>query len=348
MKKLVFILLGLLILSSTVFGFWRMQFRESKHQIIEAENIREEYSHVVEFAVENRRSDRTISITDGVKHSVPLSKIRGGGPAKDGIPSIDDPKFVSVEESNEYLDDSGLGIAISVNGTHRFYPNQILVWHEIVNDQIGDMPVVITYCPLCATGVVYDPVVDGEALEFGTSGKLWNSNLVMYDRTTDTYWSQVLGEAIVGELTGVKLDLLPYENISWEDWKLMYPDGEVLSKKTGHFRNYNRDPYGGYYGNSALYFPVDNEDDRYHRKEITYGVEIDGEYKAYPIEELEKGHEEFRDMLAGVGLRIEYDKITQVAKFFNSETGEEIVPVYGFWFSWISVHPETDIYVFEK
>ena len=142
-------------------------------------------------------SSRKIFVTEDVKHSIPLDEIRGGGPPKDGIPSVDAPKFISIKEADAFLDDtSDIMLGIEVKGEARFYPYQILVWHEIVNDTIQDEPVLVTYCPLCATGVAFDRRVDGEAREFGVSGLLWESNLLMYNRTPgagkETIWARFL------------------------------------------------------------------------------------------------------------------------------------------------------------
>lgn len=318
----------------------------SPHEQLDSEATEDDNSNngTKETNIESPTDDTRILITDGVKHTVPLSSILSGGPPKDGIPSIDNPKFISVSSANKEIDDEGLGIAVSFNGIDRFYPNQILVWHEIVNDTIGGQPVLITYCPLCGTGIVFNPLVDGKQSEFGTSGKLWNSNLVMYDRQTESYWSQVLGRSIVGSQAGDKLTLLPYQNITYADWKKEHPQGEVLSTDTGFFRNYNSDPYGGYYTNRDVFFPVDNTDDRYHPKEFIYGVEIDNNFKAYPQEELKKSESVFRDTFAGLELELAYNKNNQTLIITNLATGAEVVPVFGFWFSWISVHPETEVY----
>ena len=285
-----------------------------------------------------------ILITDGVKHTVPLGDILSGGPPQDGIPSIDNPTFISINEANEEIDDDGLGIAVSFNGDNRFYPNQILVWHEIVNDTVGGQAALVTYCPLCGTGIVFEPIVNGRQTEFGTSGKLWNSNLVMYDRQTQSYWSQVLGRGIVGEQAGTKLTLLPYQNMTYEDWKKEYPDGTVLSTDTGFFRNYNSDPYGSYYTDVDVFFPVDNTDSRYHPKAFTYGIEINGQFRVYPQEELAKTSGTITDTFAGKTLELSYNKDNQRLVITDTATGEEVVPVFGFWFSWISVHPETDVF----
>jgi len=288
--------------------------------------------------------ERTLRITNGVTHSVPLNSIISGGPPKDGIPSIDRPKFVSIEKANEYINDGGLGISVSVNDTHRFYPNQILVWHEIVNDVIDGQPVLVTYCPLCATGIVFDATVQGEATEFGTSGKLWNSNLVMYDRRTSSYWSQVLGEAIVGEMTGTALELLPHDNLLYADWKKLHPDGEVLSRDTSFIRNYKVDPYGGYYSSPSVFFRLDYESELFHPKEITYGIRINESFKAYTLVELQKGEADFEDELAQVPLRVSFDKELRIIDIRRTDNDSEIIPTFGFWFSWFSVHPDTEVY----
>ena len=156
--------------------------------------------------------------TNGVKHLIPLDKIRGGGPPKDGIPSIDDPVFAGVQDS-QFMSDSDTVIGLYINGEARAYPLFILVWHEIVNDTVGGVPVAVTYCPLCYTNQVFERVIDGQEVEFGTSGKLYNSNLLMYDRLTDSYWSQALGLAVKGDLTGHELDLVPFDVITWDTGK---------------------------------------------------------------------------------------------------------------------------------
>jgi len=133
-------------------------------------------------------SKLTIMETNGVKHLIPLDRIKGGGPPKDGIPSIDNPVFASIQDSH-FMSDSDTVIGLEINGQAKAYPLFILVWHEIVNDIVGGTPVAITYCPLCYTNQVFERIIDGQAVEFGTSGKLYNSNLLMYDRFTESYWS---------------------------------------------------------------------------------------------------------------------------------------------------------------
>ena len=181
--------------------------------------------------------------TDFTRHSVPLDEIISGGPPKNGIPSIDDPIFVPVAEAE--LPEHEPVIGLIVNGDARAYPLRILIWHEIVNDVIGGVPVAVTYCPLCNTGIVFDRRVGDQVLEFGTTGKLRHSDLVMYDRTSESWWQQFLGEAIVGELTGAQLVMLPARLESFAKFKERAPAGRVQVPGSDA-RAYGANPYAGY------------------------------------------------------------------------------------------------------
>lgn len=299
-------------------------------------------------------NNKEIMITDRVKHSVPLDEILGGGPPKDGIPSIDRPKFVSVAEANKFLSDGEPGLALSINNTKRFYPFQILVWHEIVNDTIpassgvegNDHRVLVTYCPLCLSGIVFDPTVKGERVEFGTSGKLWNSNLVMYDRKTESLWSQILGEAIVGEMTGTQLKVLPSDMIKYKDFKKLDPDGQVLSRDTGATKFYGQDPYGDYYTTPGTYFPVGKKDNRLSEKDFVLGIVVNGQAKAYWPEAIKKTGQ-IEDTFSGKTIVAEYEKDIDAVRLFdkkNDGTLERINPFGAFWFSWVAAHPETELF----
>ena len=280
--------------------------------------------------------------SEGVKYIVNPDKIISGGPPKDGIPSIDNPKFVSVEEADAWIQDNELVLAIIYKGVKRVYPAQILVWHEIVNDNIAGDPILITWCPLCGSGLAFKRTIDGEAVEFGTSGKLFNSNLVMYDRKTDTYWVQIGGKAIIGELTGMVLETISMDTVVWRDWKVAHADSEVLSQDTGFSRSYGRDPYGSYYEDSFLFFPVEASDDRVHPKTVIFGIEVNGEFKAYREDDLiEMG--EIEDVVAGVNVKVERDEVG-IVKVTNVDSGEEIIKERDFWFAWYAFHPDTDLY----
>lgn len=295
------------------------------------------------------RSEPAAPIGEGVadmKSIVPLDQIVGGGPPKDGIPSIDNPKFVSVGEAESFLSGTDPGVAVSINSMDRFYPFQILVWHEIVNDTFGSQRVLVSYCPLCSTAIVFDPVVEGERVEFGTSGKLYESNLVMYDRKTNSYWSQILGQAIAGALAGQTLSILPSDITTFGEWKKKFFEGQVLSKDTGATRFYGVDPYGDYYSSDDVFFEVSNEDARLEKKDFILGIVVEGKTKAYyPPSIKQKG--EIIDTFMGKTIVAKYDADLDAVRLFEkkeSGTLERINPFGSFWFSWAAVHPETELY----
>ncbi len=285
-----------------------------------------------------------IKVTEkGLKYIVDPAKIVPGGPPKDGIPSIDNPKFVSVEEADTWIADNELILAIVYKGVTRVYPLQIMVWHEIVNDNIASDPLLITYCPLCGSGIAYERTINGEEVEFGTSGKLYNSNLVMYDRKTDSYWTQIDGLAVVGELTGTKLKPISIDTVVWRDWKKAHPDSQVLSQDTGFRRSYGRDPYGSYYEDSFLFFPVEKRDDRVHPKTVVFGIMVGNVYKAYKEDDL-RALNVIEDTVNSVRVKVERDD-AGIVRITNLETGEEIVKERDFWFAWYAFHPDTELYL---
>ena len=227
--------------------------------------------------------------TDFSKHSVPLEEISSGGPPRDGIPPIDAPKFVSVEEANSWLDAREPVIHLEVDGEARAYPLQILIWHEIVNDVVSDMPVAVTFCPLCNTAIAFDRRLHGRTLDFGTTGNLRNSDLVMWDRQTESWWQQITGEAIVGQLTGRKLEMLPATILSWQAFKQQFPQGRVLSRETGHRRSYGSNPYAGYDKADEPPFLFEGKlDGRLSPKERVVTVSLAGDDVAYPFPLLAK------------------------------------------------------------
>ena len=222
-----------------------------------------------------------------VPASVPLDEIRSGGPPPDGIPPIDEPVFESVAEAGEWLEPQDPVMVIDHEGEARAYPLAVLTYHEIVNDEIAGDPVLVTYCPLCNSGLVFDPVVDGEVLDFGTSGRLWRSNLVMYDRATRSLWSQFTGESIVGDHLGVQLERLPMQMVALSEYEARWPEGDVLSRDTGYDRPYGNNPYVGY-DSSEDPFLFDGDTDGplpQMARVISTGGEADP--VAYPWEALE-------------------------------------------------------------
>jgi hypothetical protein len=229
--------------------------------------------------------------TDGWKtnfclHSVPYDEIFSGGPPRDGIPPIDSPNYETTDSADNWLEDPEPVIILNHNGDVRAYPLQILIWHEIVNDQVGGDPVVVTFCPLCNTALVFiRPEINGEVLDFGTSGNLRYSDLVMWDRQTESWWQQFSGDAIVGDLTGTKLESLPAAIISWDDFKAKHPEGQVLSVQTGFPRSYGRNPYPGYDNINSYPFAFDgNVEDELPVMARVVGVRPgDGQGAAYSL-----------------------------------------------------------------
>ena len=323
-----------------------------------------------------------VSVSGEEKHTVPLDQIVSGGPPPDGIPSIDEPKFMSVQEADKFLGDSDKVLGLNINGDIRAYPLQILVWHEIVNDNVGGTPVAVTYCPLCFTNQVFKRNVNGTTVEFGTSGKLYNSNLVMYDRTSKSLWSQALGAGIVGSYAGTILERIPFDVAFWKDWKQLYPNTKVLSRDTAFPRPYGTDPYGDYYTNPDVLFPVSNQDNRLGLKEIVVGLEDGGLYKAYNIHDIEAKkviNDEVNNKFVALfspnplmvrvfdptvnerNLTFSFDIKNNI--FVDKQTGSkwnfEGVSIdgpskgtqltrlpfdEGFWFEWVAFHPQTELY----
>jgi hypothetical protein len=223
--------------------------------------------------------------TDFFKHSVDYSEIFSGGPPPDGIPAIDNPVFEDVLAADAWLGDDWPVMFFEVGDDVRAYPLAILIYHEIVNDVVNDEPVALTFCPLCNSTIAFARTLeDGTVLDFGTSGNLRNSDLVMYDRQTNSWWQQFTGEGIVGELTGTQLDFLPSQIIAWSEFKGNHPDGKVLSRETGARRPYGSNPYAGYDSiESNPFFPVTGNDNRLLPKDRVVALQIDGLDVAYPF-----------------------------------------------------------------
>ena len=192
--------------------------------------------------------------------TIDLDRLVSGGPPPDGIPAIDRPLFHPAGDV-DFLDDREPVVAIEVNGDARAYPVQILTWHEIVNDTVGGEPITISYCPLCNSAIAYDRRVGDRVLDFGTSGLLFNSALVMYDRQTESLWSHFTAQAVAGGLTGEELGRRPTALVAWSEWRSANPDGLVLSRSTGHQRDYGRNPYTGYDDIDQSPFLFDGEAD---------------------------------------------------------------------------------------
>ncbi|MBI4451023.1 DUF3179 domain-containing protein [Candidatus Woesearchaeota archaeon] len=297
---------------------------------------------------------------------------------RDAIPALTRPKFTTAGEA-AWLQDTDTIIGVFYKGEARAYPLRIFNWHEIVNDVIRGDPLLISYCPLCDTSIGFHrDLPDGSALEFGVSGKLYNSQLVMYDRKTESLWTQTRGQAVVGPLSGTMLKPVLVETMPWKEWKQLHPETTVLSRETGYSRDYDRDPYAGYPDTPDTLFPVLHKDSRLPQKERVYGIHIDGIAKAYPLKKVLE-QRVINDAVGNDAVAVFGNPDTQQVRFFNragtqtfawkenkiideqtnsewSMTGlaiagslkgtqlTEIVPERHFWFSWAAFNQETELY----
>ncbi len=217
------------------------------------------------------------------KRAIDISELMSGGPPKDGIPAIFKPKFETKEQAGKWLDDKEPVIGLEINGEARAYPLSILIWHEIANDEVGGVPVAVSFCPLCYSALVYDRRVSGVIPYFGVTGLLRNSDMVMYDNVTESFWQQFTGEAIVGDMVGQKLELIPTQIISFKQFKDAYPDGKVSSEDTGYNRNYGQNPYVGYDDIDQRPFLFQGDtDDRLPPNEKVIAIKQGDIIKAYP------------------------------------------------------------------
>jgi Protein of unknown function (DUF3179) len=214
---------------------------------------------------------------------IKLDHLVSGGPPPDGIPPIDNPKFQAARDV-DWLEDAEPVLSLSVDGETRAYPLQIMTWHEIVNDTVGAVPVTVTYCPLCNSGVAFHRRVEDRLLDFGTSGMLYADNLVMYDRQTESLWPQLTGQASVGVLTGTQLTAIPVGVVGWNQFRTAHPNAPVLTRDTGYRRDYGRNPYAGYDDPDGrlLVEPPDGRDPRLPVKERVIGIRLADQALAVP------------------------------------------------------------------
>ncbi len=214
---------------------------------------------------------------------VPQNQVLSGGPGKDGIPALKNPEFLNRIEAS-YMNDEDLVLGVVVGSEARAYPHKILDWHEIINDKVQDRSIVITYCPLTGTGIGWNQDQKGITSTFGVSGLLYNSNLVPYDRETDSYWSQMRLDCIKGSRKGEKIETFQLIETTWKTWKKAYPNTRVVSSNTGYSRNYSRYPYGNYKTDASVYFPISTKDSRLHAKEVVHGIILNDKAVIYRFE----------------------------------------------------------------
>lgn len=273
---------------------------------------------------------------------IPAEEIKRGGPPRDGIPSIDTPRFLAAANA-DFLKKDDLVLGVQFNGVAKAYPIRILNWHEIVNDVFDDEGVVVSYCPLCGSGMAFRAETpDGSRRQFGVSGLLYNSDVLLYDRQTQSLWSQILSEAVAGKAAGQRLEYIPTQFTTWESWKAAHPGTRVLSTATGYRRDYSASPYGDYERTGKLMFPVKERSDALPAKARIIGVEVNGVFRAYPVSVLAKHKTPFSDEVNGRVLTLSFDKIAQSASV--TLDGKLYPSVSMFWFAWYAFHPATTVY----
>lgn len=268
--------------------------------------------------------------------------IHRGGPPRDGIPAIDQPRFVSPAEA-DFLRDDDLVVSFTAGGVTRAYPLRVLVWHEIVNDEVAGQAIAVTYCPLCGTAMVFDRRVGERTLSFGVSGLLYQSDVLMYDRQTESLWSQLAMRAVAGPQAGTPLQWLPSEHLTWAAWKAKHPQGQVLSTQTGHQRDYTRDPYVGYEDSERTLFPVPFKRQELPKKAWVVGLLVNGRAKAYPVNDL-RGADTVRDALGEVRIEISYDAAARRPAVIDAASGQPLPFVLAYWFAWQAFYPQTELW----
>lgn len=303
---------------------------------------------------------------------------------RDCIPPIEQPNFVSAAQTGEWLEPRERVVGLSHHGAIKAYPLKVLNYHEVVDDTAGETPILLSYCPLCGSALAFRRVHNGQTLTFGVSGLLHHSNLVLYDRETESFWDQITGEAIAGPLVGGRLEPIPVDIVPWSAWKRAYPDTLVLSLDTGYDRPYDQYPYGDYRTSNSVYFNTDFQDSRLHPKDRVIGVALNDRAKAYPQAVLDKhdNRNVIHDILGDTPILVVQEPASREVHVFkrrvdgreltfrvasgalvDRETGsrwtfdgrarggtfqgrqlEELAATPVFWFAWATYHPGTALY----
>lgn len=274
---------------------------------------------------------------------IPASEIHAGGPPKDGIPALTNPKFVTADNAT-YLQSDDRVIGLLASGEARAYPLKILDHHEIVNDRIGNLSVAVTYCPLCDSCAVFDRRTPLGERDFGVSGLLYNSNVLMYDRggEPESLWSQVMTKGVSGPAASKSLKALPLELTTWKDWQSRYPNTKVLSMNTGHARNYSQSPYAPYFATPQLMFPAQPASDRLPAKARVLGVWTGKTARAYPESMFSRDRTRVEETLDGKKLVIEFNPDAKSLRVVEADDG--VSWMYSFWFAWYAMRPTTDVF----
>ncbi|PCK09927.1 MAG: hypothetical protein COA42_01320 [Alteromonadaceae bacterium] len=287
------------------------------------------------------------------KNILPLGSIQQGGPPKDGIPAILSPRYLTANKAKHMRDDDMILGFLTKNQSFA-YPRYIMNWHEIVNDEVNDNAFIITYCPLCGTGMAFSSNISNrlhptEKTIFGISGLLYNSDVLLYDKNTESLWSQMARTAVSGIYAGTALKQLNLEHTTWAHWVSQHPETKVLSEAQGFSRDYRRDPYSGYETSSRLYFKTLRRAPKtYHPKERILGVQFGSLSKAYPFTALRKHNKQyFRDKIGKHVYYITWHPDHQSASVRDA-SGKTTPSTIAYWFAWFAFHPDTQVFQAEN
>ena len=313
----------------------------NKTEILEVTNLKSKIQENELVTNENvpRFLRRSFPSTDFTDANPDIYSVLTGGPAKDGIPALDEPTFVSIGEFKN--SDDIQAIVIPDGDNVKVYPYNILTWHEIVNDTVNGVPAAITFCPLCGSAIVYDRRTSTGETTFGVSGGLLESNMIMFDRATESLWQQSTGEALAGEHLGETLELIGFQLLTMGDVKKKYPNAQILSDDTGYSRNYDRNPYSGYNENDRFIFAPSSFDSRFEAKEIMAIFRINDVPVATPWLAFADGQTKSAT-IDGVSITLEKadGELT-----VSTETGEIIPFYFEMWFSFAVQHGEKGVVI---
>jgi len=283
-------------------------------------------------------------VEDGL---IATNEIDHGGPGRDGIPALDYPVFLEGTARDSEIQPEDRVIGVSFNGVAKAYPIRILDHHEIVNDTFALTPLTVTFCPLCGTGMVFRAEAAGQVLNFGVSGLIYNSDMLLYDRNTQSLWSQLMKKAVTGPLQGTDLVQVPAQYTTWAAWLMQHPDSLLLSADTGFQRDYETSPYEEYKRLPMVKFATLHNDWRLPAKTWVVGIAVGDRALALPFEELDKLDAPLQVMVGDMSLEIHWDRTASAARAFDSN-GKEFPVTAGYWFAWVAFHPATSLYLFES
>lgn len=272
---------------------------------------------------------------------IPIDEIKSGGPPRDGIPSIDEPIFEKTEDAT-FMKDEDLVMTLVLKDLAFAFPIKILNWHEVVNVDYQGNSFVVSYCPLCRSGMIFNAWINGTKKTFGVSGLLYNSDVLLYDRESQSLWSQLEQRSIAGESSGASFDWLYSQQMNWKTWKENFPESKTLSINTGFDRDYNSDAYADYHLSQNIIFPVNHSDERLPKKTEIIGLTIDGVAKAYPTSLFSKRNNMIVDVVNEKMIEVHYD-VTTKASFAQQIDRTPVNHVVMYWFAWAAFNPETGL-----